>query len=290
MPIRYKKPSFFITGFLIVFMLLAVVWFSYSILSMKPKHGEKFKISAGILTHFAPITLRSTLENFKDSGFMDAVDDLFVVIQKSDRQHLEKEVCESFNVRHIVMPDNGKMASGFKSIYDNAKNDILLFLENDFTIHPSNGIDDFLTNALYFLNERGCDYIRARSRNFPGDPNYAVDWYKESPSTYSEKYSSAISESIFWDTHPEKTYPSKISKIVPIKGDEAWYTSSSKYCNYTNNPFLCKRDFFKKAIYPHLIFGENVEARLVPIWSKQDYTCVFGPGLFSHARIHDGHS
>ena len=87
-----------------------------------------------------------------------------------------------------------------------------------------------------------------------------------------------------------KNYPSKISKIYHIRGSGIWYTSSAKSCNYTNNPYLCKRSFFKNEIYPHLFFGENIKDRLMNIWSKKDYKCVFGPGLFTHNRAYDGHS
>jgi hypothetical protein len=71
--------------------------------------------------------------------------------------------------------------------------------------------------------------------------------------------------------------------------------TSSHGCQFamprnTNNPYLCKRSFFKNEIYPHLFFGENIEDRLMTIWSKKDYKCVFGPGLFTHNRAYDGHS
>jgi glycosyltransferase involved in cell wall biosynthesis len=116
--------------------------------------NTKFTISVGILTYFAPKTLRHTLETYKITGFIDCIDDLFVIIQKSDRQEEEKRVCEDYNVRYILMAENGNIAWGFKAIYENARNDIILFLENDFIIDtntPKHIIEDFLANSLDFL-------------------------------------------------------------------------------------------------------------------------------------------
>jgi len=249
---------------------------------------NRLPISAGILTHYAPKTLLHTLENYKKAGLFDCVNDVFVVIQHSERQMQERDVCKLLNVRYILLPDNGKMASGFKTIYENAYNDTLLFLENDFIINTSKTETyTFLSNALHFLNKY--DYVKGRSRNNAGVPNYAVNmWSHESPTSFINH--THLSESIYWDKNPELTYIFKISKITPKYGNEAWYTSSSKSCNYTNNPYLCKREFFKSEIYPHLIHGENIEDRLTPIWATKDYKCVFGPGLFTHDRSYDGHT
>ena len=59
----------------------------------------------------------------------------------------EANICENYNIRFIKMPDNGRMASGFKAIYENAKNDIIVFLENDFVNYSSK------QEALDFLNK-----------------------------------------------------------------------------------------------------------------------------------------
>ena len=250
---------------------------------------EKYPISAGILSHFAPKTLEHTLQTYKDSGFLDAVEDVFVVLQKSDRQAEEKEVCDSFGVRSVLMETNGKMASGFRAIYHHAKMDILLPLENDFAVYATRDtVDSFLSNALSFIRDKGYDVVRGRSRTHAGVPNYALEYWKdEAPHTFIT--STFLSESIFWEKDPELVYPSMIQRIPAENGTDAWYTSSSRSCNYTNNPFLCTKDFFSRAILPHLIDGENIEDRLMGIWAKQSYKCVFGPGLFTHDRSFDGH-
>lgn len=275
-------------GILAILILLNI----YLLLCTPTKEGfikERIPISAGILSYFAPKTLEHTLQSYKDSGFLDAVEDVFVVLQKSDRQAQEKEVCDSFGVRCVLLETNGRMASGFRAIYEYAKMDILLPLENDFAIYMTRDqVNSFLTNALYFL-EKGYDYVKGRSRYTAGVPNYALDYWKdESPHTFVNH--SHLAECIYWVKDPELVYPSKIQRIPPENGSDAWYLTTSASCNYTNNPFLCTKEFFARAILPHLVDGENIEDRLTPLWSKESYSCVSGPGLFTHDRSFDGHS
>ena len=247
----------------------------------------RLPISAGVLTYYAPKTLEYTLTTYRDSGLLRLVDDFFVVIQKSDRQMQEKEVCEAFKVRYILLTDNGHMASGFKAIYDNARNQLVLFLENDFIIEGSETeTRTFLENALYFINE-GHEWVKGRSRDRAGEPNFALMFHRAGSSLVETTH---LSESIYWDESPEQTHPSKISAVTAPHGSSAWYSASSKHCNYSNNPYLCKRSFFKAEILPHLVFGENIEDRLTPMWALSNHKCIFGPGLFTHNRSYDGHT
>jgi hypothetical protein len=251
---------------------------------------ERYPISAGILSYFAPKTLEHTLQTYKDSGFLEAVDDVFAVLQKSDRQEEEKKVCDAFGIRAIILDTNGRMSSGFREIYNNAKHDIILPLENDFAIYTNrDDVDSFLSNALHFLQEDHYDIVRGRSRANAGKPNQAVElWKEESPHTFINH--SHLSECIYWEKDPELVYPSKIQRISPENGSDAWYLSDSSSCNYTNNPFLSSKRFFSTAILPHLVDGENIEDRITGVWSKESYKCVFGPGLFTHDRSFDGHT
>lgn len=245
-------------------------------------------LSIGILTYYAPKTLEHTLQTYRKNGLLDQSDDVFVVIQFSSRQDQEKSVCDSFGVRAVCLPDNGKMAWGFKQIYEHAKHDIILFLENDFIIDTS--VEDtttFFNNCTHFLKE-GVDIVRGRSRAHPGDPNYAYIHLRHIP---PEQFvnNTHLSESIYWLEDPEQTYPSKISRVTPACGTDKWYSTSSRHCNYTNNPYICSKEFFKKAILPFIEFGKDLEKELTKHWANNQYTCVFGPGLFTHDRAYDGH-
>jgi hypothetical protein len=246
--------------------------------------------SVGILTYFAPKTLKHTLETYRDSSFLETTDDFFVVIQYSSRQNEEIDVCQKFNIRYVALPDNGKMASGFKAICDNAKYEILLFLENDFCTYCSKeDVKNFITNSLDFINSGRGDIVRGRSRINPGEPNYAYMNLRNIP---PENFinNSHLSECIYWVENPEKLYPSKIKKEDPLIEGQDWYSTLSNHCNYTNNPYMCSKKLFKKLIYPHLEFGSNIEDKLTKLWAIFDLKCIFGFGIFTHDRSFDGHN
>jgi hypothetical protein len=246
-------------------------------------------ISIGILTYYAPKTLENTLLTYKKNGLFDHSDDVFVVIQYSKRQQEEKNVCDTFGIRSILLPDNGKMAWGFRKIYEHAKNDYILFLENDFIVCTmKEETDSFFANCHYFLKDCNYDVVRGRSRNNAGEPNYAYLNLRNIP---KENFvdNTHLSECIYWIDDPEIVYPTRIKRIPSCDGSGKWYTTTSRYCNYTNNPYACSKAFFAKAVLPYIEFGKDLEKELTGAWSTNQYTCVFGPGLFTHDRAYDGH-
>jgi hypothetical protein len=246
-------------------------------------------ISIGILSYFAPKTLRRTLETYRASGLIDITDDMFVVLQKSRRQNDEIKVCKEFKIRYIALSDNGKMGSGFKAIYENAKHDIILFLENDFCTYCSkDDVKNYIDNACYFIESNNADIVRGRSRINPGEPNFAYIYLRNIPPTNFIN-NTHLSECMYWLDKPEDVYPTKISKIEPIIKGKEWYITDSRHCNYTNNPFICSKNFFKREIYPHLEFGSNIEDKMTNIWAKSQHKCIFGFGIFTHDRTLDGH-
>jgi hypothetical protein len=179
------------------------------------------------------------------------------------------------------------MGSGFKAIYENACNEYILFLENDFVIDKVLETKQFFSNALFFLKSVGVDIVRGRSRKYPGEPTFSEDVLKNAHR--SDKFwTTHLSECIHFIEKPDLEFPDKISKIKPKTGEDDWYIFSSKHCNYTNNPIICSKKFFREAILPYCEFGENIEDKLTPIWATKNYKCVMGPGLFTHYRI-DGH-
>jgi len=249
-------------------------------------------LSIGILTHFAPKTLDHTLSTYKDSGLMKITDDMFVVIQNSEKQKEEEEVCRKYGIRYVSLPDNGRMATGFKAIYDNAIHEYILFLENDFCTYVSNTeVKYYITNAINFL-ENGMTLIRGRSRKNWGSPNYAYEWFKETPANEFED-SIYLSECMYWTENPEILYPTKIKKIEPLipasSNEESWYQTDSKYCNFTNNPYMCSKTTFRDEILPYVIPGRTLEREVDPHWRSRNHNSVFGFGIFTHDRRYDGH-
>ena len=240
-------------------------------------------ISIGILTYSAPNILEKTLTSYKRSGLTDLTDDLFVVINHSSIQSDEEAVCKKFNLRYVSLQTNGLMASGFRAIFENAKYETILFLENDFMIGRVIGKEmtaSFIEQGIAFLNS-GNDIVRGRRRDNAGYPNHA---HINLPSLPNEVIAEDqhLSESMYWMSDPEQVFPDKITRIQGIDPTEKWYTTSSYSCAYTNNPYMCTKEFFRRAILPHLPESGHIEDTIISSWRKSNYKCVFGPGLFTH--------
>jgi len=243
-------------------------------------------ISIGILTYSAPNTLENTLTTYRRSGLLELTDDLFVVINYSTLQSEEEAVCKKFNLRYISLQTNTLMAGGFRTIFENAKYETILFLENDFMIGRAVSKEttaSFINQSILFLNA-GYDIVRGRRRDNAGYPNHA---HINLPSLPNESMADHehLSETMYWMTDPEQMFPDKITRIQGINPDEKWYTTSSYSCAYTNNPYMCTKDFFRKAILPYLPMVGHIEDTIIPHWRGGNHKCVFGPGLFTHNDI-----
>jgi hypothetical protein len=244
---------------------------------------KKVELSIGILTYNSPTVLKHTLETYKNSGFLDISDDIFCISQMSPLQMDEKSICESYGIRCICLPDNGKMGSGFKTIYDNAKYEYILFLENDFGINVNKSdVKYYIEDALHLLKNCNVDVVRGRNIQNAGEPNHGLN-LKNLPHDIIINHEH-LSETIYWIDNPSRYYPDKIFEIEAIHNIKKWYKTSSYSCAYTNNPYICTKDFFKKNILPFCTFNSIIEIIISPFWRSNNFQCAFGHGIFTHNR------
>lgn len=239
-------------------------------------------LSIGILTHNAPNTLHHTLQSYQNNGLLDLTDDILVWIQQSNNAVNEKNVCNSFNIKSNISDVNGRHGTGFKGLVDNAKYEHIILLENDFLlVEARNKTQQILESAMDLISNKDIDCVKLRSRHNPGDPNWGITIRgRELQPEFGSI--SHLSESIYWDNNPEITYSHYIQKL---QDTPLWYTSSSRYCNFTNNPCMYSKDFYKYHIYQFCTYNVDVETMATPWWFTQDFKCAFGEGLFKHARL-----
>ena len=58
-------------------------------------------LSIGILTHNSPITLENSFKSYKLSGLFDFTDDIFCLIQPSEKSEDEILICNNYSIRYI---------------------------------------------------------------------------------------------------------------------------------------------------------------------------------------------
>lgn len=242
-------------------------------------------ISIGILTHRSPITLFNTFLSYEASGLLKCTDDIFCIIQPSDKQDQEVECCNQFGVRPVVEKENGMMAWGIKRVFEEAKYDYVLFLEGDFRcLRSFEKTNALLKYSLDVLSKQEADVIRLRSLQKAGHPLQIQHFQGKELS--SEDYKRQLYVCTHYLDHPDEVFPEYISLV---QKDPRVYKMSSKHCVYTNNPTLISKDFYRQNILPYIQFGRHLEPEIDFDWAnKFNHKIYITEGLFTHVRM-DGH-
>uniref|UniRef100_A0A6C0DIM8 Glycosyltransferase 2-like domain-containing protein n=1 Tax=viral metagenome TaxID=1070528 RepID=A0A6C0DIM8_9ZZZZ len=250
------------------------------------------ELTIGILSYNSHKTLYNTLLSYEKSGLLDYTDDVICIIQPSNSQNEEHEICKKFNISNIILNKvNTKMAGGIDSIQNNAKYENILFLENDFRVCINKEkLYKILDHSLDILKKNEVDVVRLRSLKNPGHPiqhNLYKNMFNLSDVSNN---SNDILRQMYLVTHylenPEIILPDYIKKIYE---NPLTYLMTSKNCVYTNNPHIIKKSFYNQYVKPYVKDGCNLESEIDTIWSNFQYKIAITQGCFTHMRM-DGHN
>ena len=82
-------------------------------------------------------------------------------------------------------------------------------------------------------------------------------------------------DSVHW-TDPASEFPDYVGK------DGEYFTTTSRYGNWTNNPCLYKKDFYLNTVKQFAGEGIALEGNISKWWAQQTYKVGHGEGLFCH--------
>jgi len=236
----------------------------------------KLNLSIGILTWNAHTTLQNTMESYKRSGLLDMVNDVCIFAQEG--KEADYKIASDYGTDIIMSPTNVGIGVGLNTLAHAAETDNILLLENDWVI-PSvyfPMVYEELKKGLDMIESSKANVIKYRSRNFPGDPLYTLQFANREMDSPKHLF-----ECIHWRQNPDHDFPEYISKDE----ETGFYYAKSKYANQTNNPCLYKKDFYIKTISPFSGEGVQLEEKILDWWADQDFTVAHGKGLFTHHRI-----
>ncbi len=235
-----------------------------------------FPISICILSWNSTKTLENTLKSYKKNGLLEISDDVTILFQEVT--DIDVRLAKKYGVKHIGCQENIGIGKGIIMLFENAKYENVLFLENDWElVEKQETTFKEISKALDLLNE-GYDVVRFRSRKKPGYPLYSLA-YKGKELEYFDDWHQVTSphllESLHW-LDPAKEFPDKIQK----QGD--FFVTTSRWANWTNNPFLVKKSFYLTTLTPFAGEGVHFEKNIAPWWVKQNFKIAQGEGLFMH--------
>lgn len=242
---------------------------------------EKLPISIGILAWKSGQTLVNTLHSYYLNGLFDIVNDITIFFQETSEE--DKTISNHFEINYIESDVNVGIGKAFIELAKNAKTDRILFLEHDWKlIEDKETTYNRLSSGLELINNE-YHFVRFRHRKNPGFPLFSQRVYQGNELNHYDSEMDLISphllDSIHWLESPELDFPDKIQK------QEEYFTTTSRYGNWTNNPGLFDTQFYINTVEPFAGGGIDLEGKIGGWWARQDYKVAHGEGLFKHEDL-----
>ena len=237
---------------------------------------DNLNLSIGILSWKSGQTLVNTLQTYFERQFLHQVNDVCILFQEVSEQ--DKQIANHFGIPYIGLENNIGIGQGFIRLTEQAKTDNVMVLEHDWKlIEDKQTTIDRLKSGLELL-DRGYSCVRYRHRKEPGYPHFSFKYQGRELDYYDEEIectSPHLLDSVHW-TDPAEQFPQHIGK------DGEYFTTTSRYGNWTNNPCLYKKDFYLETVKQFAGTGIALEGNISRWWAKQTYKVAHGEGLFKH--------
>lgn len=237
-------------------------------------------LTLGILTYNAPNTLERTLKGYFDKKLNSYIKEFLLYINPSRFSEQNVELAKNFGIKYHLADQNKWIGPAFKWIAESTESETILFLEDDFFLIEENEekIFKILDTAVSFLKKEETDVVRLRSRRNAGNPLYS-SWF----AGQEHQCMTHLAECVHWRDNPDLDFPGYCQKISE---DPVWYRFSSKNANFTNNPCIYRKEFYKTHIMPtYCLDNTDIETAATNWWSAQDFKVIAGDGLFCHDRL-----
>ncbi len=264
-------------------------------------------LGLGILSWRGYDSVRTTLNSYKNAGFLDYFDEKLLFLPQIEEEGIR--VASEFSIPYKGTPKNLGILGGFKAMAENMTSEYLLLAENDFKLCNST-IDNFspIARALESLQSGQSNVWRFRHLQNPGPQLFSYKTLRYWPSDTAPPFTKSIAAlrgifrprkshrmkgmSIYTTPHPSEKFSDVIKQLST--GD---YLVRSDVLNWANNLFMIKRDFFLNTIIP--MAEKNVRGRLIngfptietelnrgKWWREQKFWIgVSNPGIFTHSRM-----
>jgi hypothetical protein len=237
---------------------------------------EKLPISIGILSWHSGQVLVDTLSTYYENGLFDMVNDTTILFQEFNEQ--DYQITKHFGLDCIGLTNNIGIGKAFIKLTENAQTDNVLVLEHDWNlIENAETTYDRLKSGLELL-DGNIDVVRYRHRHQPGNPHFSFQYQGRELEYYDSEIectSPHLLDSVHW-CNPKELFPEHIGQF----GE--YFTSTSRYGNWTNNPCLYKKQFYLDIVKQFAGDGIALEGNISKWWAQQLYGVAHGEGLFKH--------
>ena len=259
-------------------------------------------IGVVVLSHGRRDKLEKSLKSYEENGLIDMVGDNFIFfneISSDDISLIENDYKKFEWGGH---PVNCGIGWGMVKGITECNTKYVLFLENDFELQTI-AEDIYLQLEMGYRNIKNgnIDIIKYRQvKDYINTSNEARHWSGQVDFTGNKRESSgrkdcpkknwwigfAVEEK-FGDDNPD------ICEKIDEEGKSVLWRMSCQYANWSNNPFLCRKEWFlelaiklgfKEMTSPSNSRSPDFEEQvgINGWWQKQDYKVGILPGVFIH--------
>ena len=255
------------------------------------------EIGVVVLSHGRRDKLEKSLKSYEENGLIDMVGDNFIFFNEvaNDDISLIEHTYKKFEWGGH--PVNCGIGWGMVKGIEDCGTKYVLFLENDFELaSDKNDIYRQLELGYRNLEKDKIDIIKYRQvKDYMHTANEAKHWehdveagsYPRTRCKEKNWWIGCAVEENFGYNHPD------ICEKIDEEEESVLWCMSSQYANWSNNPFLCKKEWFldlaakigfKEMIAPSNSRSPDFEEQMDTNgwWQKQDYRVGILPGLFIH--------
>jgi hypothetical protein len=241
---------------------------------------NKLPISIGILSWHSGQTLVDTLFSYHQNGLFEITNDITILFQEVTDE--DKQIANHFSLPYIGLNENIGIGKAFIELTKNAQTENILLLEHDWLlIENKETTYNRLASGIELLNEFKA--VKYRHRSNPGFPLFSQGAYQGNELGFYDKEMDLISphllESIHWVPNPDELFSDKIQK------HKEYFTTTSRWGNWTNNPCLFKKQFYIDTVSPFAGGGIDLEGKIGGWWARQNFKVAHGEGLFMHRDL-----
>jgi hypothetical protein len=166
-------------------------------------------------------------------------------------------------------------------------------LEHDWYLNENfNKTYQRLRSSINLLDE-GYSSIKLRNMKKPGFTDFVIYSYMDNPLDHYDisigKTSPHLLDTCHFQNNIHELYPDKIGQIH--NNDVMYYSTTSRFGNYTNQPTIYKTKFFLDIIerfeneFDNISKYDGLENLISKWWADQDYKVAHSEGLFTHLNV-----
>lgn len=237
---------------------------------------KKLPIDIVILSWNSSLTLRNTLNSYKDKQLFSLVENCYIVFQEISEDDFK--IANEFGLNIIGNTCNVGIGKGFLQGVSLCTSPYIILLEHDWLlIEELPVVLQRLQQGIEKL-EQGYTCIKYRHRTNPGHPLHTLSHKgREVESLDGDSGYTGVHllDSLHW-TEPDTLSPDKIKKC----GE--WFETTSRWANFTNNPCLYKKDFYLNNIGQFAGKEIDLEGNIAKWWVESEFKVAQGEGLFTH--------